>query len=930
MYGKSYTRELVCQKLDLISEMEIRGIELKKQNANEYRCKPFLDDGNNNTKIRIKRSDQGYFTWNDFSKSSGDYGAGGDVVNFIAVYDFNGDQEKALEYAKEKTGILNFSPRKDTCNQTNKLIDLQNNFIDGNERLLKQSDFYKVPFEYLQSRNINYQTIKDQKISYDSYDFTLRIPFFYNDQIINYTGRFIYNEYSINNSFIDNPESEEFKQTVDYKDNLDRINKKQKYKIFRKHKRASNKLINEEYKNIPLGLNTLYKDTLKNDLILCEGTFDYLSAIQDGYKCVCTTGGAFTEDQFKHLLSGIKHYLSENKKNKASGEIILIFDNDDRGIEFSNRTINQLLEAGIFKFYVVIPEKYKDINEYYVAEKSLDGLISSKEDGLFYLARYYSGDNEENVNVYTDILERCSRFIDNQTLTRLLKKIRINYLFDEDILSNLEEAIKRKPRAIQIVDEITANYDLLYSDNGGNPRFFKFDGTIWKPDHDRLIKKNVIWKTLGRKYLTTTLERDITEMLKTEVFLEDETIFNKKRVRVFSNQGNNTLDLEPDKIKQGLRKANVNDFCTFKMDFNYNPEDECPRWIKFLNDVTGGDQDKIDMLQEYAGYVLFPKNNLHKALYMIGDGGNGKSVFFNTLIKVFGENRVSSIPIKDLFDKFMLIEIKDKDLNISSETDSKFKGSEEILKQVVADDRVTAGKKHKDNIQFKPSAKFIISANNMLEIEDKSNAIYRRFLYIKFPFKFVENPRKANEKQIDVDLPEKLEEELSGIFNWIIEGYLRLIKNGKFTESKEHLQLLKESKTMNNTVLQFVEEADLNRIDSFLYYTDFTTDTPKIFNTQFTVQEAYEQYQRFLFDLSIKPLDRNHFATQLKAIIEDRYPEYKSSLLSIKDHTGKVKRIRGYKLTNEAEVKIIQNLRDQKQNLIQQQIEISKSHQGNN
>lgn len=51
-----------------------------------------------------------------------------------------------------------------------------------------------------------------------------------------------------------------------------------------------------------------------------------------------------------------------------------------------------------------------------------------------------------------------------------------------------------------------------------------------------------------------------------------------------------------------------------------------------------------------------------------------------------------------------------------------------------------------------------------------------------------------------------IDNELSGIFNWVLEGLDRLLKQAKFTESQAVQETLNKIRKETNTVAQFLEE----------------------------------------------------------------------------------------------------------------------------
>ena len=61
------------------------------------------------------------------------------------------------------------------------------------------------------------------------------------------------------------------------------------------------------------------------------------------------------------------------------------------------------------------------------------------------------------------------------------------------------------------------------------------------------------------------------------------------------------------------------------------PGTAAPQWDKFLQRVTGGDLELQSYLQRMAGYCLTGDTREHALFFIYGPGGNGKSVFLNTL-----------------------------------------------------------------------------------------------------------------------------------------------------------------------------------------------------------------------------------------------------------------------------------------------------------
>jgi putative DNA primase/helicase len=65
----------------------------------------------------------------------------------------------------------------------------------------------------------------------------------------------------------------------------------------------------------------------------------------------------------------------------------------------------------------------------------------------------------------------------------------------------------------------------------------------------------------------------------------------------------------------------------------------CDAWLTFLDQATAKDDALIRFLQQWAGYCLTGSTLEHALLFIYGPGGNGKSVFLNTVSRILGVDR---------------------------------------------------------------------------------------------------------------------------------------------------------------------------------------------------------------------------------------------------------------------------------------------------
>ena len=106
-----------------------------------------------------------------------------------------------------------------------------------------------------------------------------------------------------------------------------------------------------------------------------------------------------------------------------------------------------------------------------------------------------------------------------------------------------------------------------------------------------------------------------------------------------------------------------------------------------------------------------------------------------------------------------------------SETDRNQSLAEAKLKQMTGGDETTARVLWGSYTTFKIVGKIFVATNNLPKVNGRDHGIFRRFQIVPFNRTFMPHEQ-------DKALPDKLEEELSGILNWAIRGCLEWQEQG--------------------------------------------------------------------------------------------------------------------------------------------------------
>jgi P4 family phage/plasmid primase-like protien len=283
-------------------------------------------------------------------------------------------------------------------------------------------------------------------------------------------------------------------------------------------------------------------------------------------------------------------------------------------------------------------------------------------------------------------------------------------------------------------------------------------------------------------------------------------------------------------------------FSTARLPYNYDKDARCPRWEAFLDDVMQGDSQRIELLQEWAGYLLTDSLRFHKFLLLAGEGGNGKTVFTTLIEKMVGLENVSHIPLSLFGDKFSLASTLGKMLNSTSESSHGINElCETMLKSYTSGDRMTFERKYREPLNAHPTAKIMISTNQLPNFADKSNGVWRRLLFVPF-----DKCIPADEQ--DPHLIDKLSAELPGIFNWAYRGLLKLLADGQFIEPRRCKMALAEYRRDTNPARVFLEE---NYTEGFEF-----EGVP--------CGEVYQAYVAWCSQNGYRPLNASNFGKEVK------------------------------------------------------------------
>ncbi|MCI2228980.1 phage/plasmid primase, P4 family [Polaribacter sp. MSW13] len=313
---------------------------------------------------------------------------------------------------------------------------------------------------------------------------------------------------------------------------------------------------------------------------------------------------------------------------------------------------------------------------------------------------------------------------------------------------------------------------------------------------------------------------------------------NKRNVLI--NLQNGTYQITP--TKRELRAFDKKDFLTHQLPFEFEPDATAPLFKKYLDEVLP-DVDKQKVFAEFCGYIFIKPSvlKLEKMLILYGTGQNGKSVWFDILNALLGTENFSSYSLQDLTNEngYYRAKIGNKLVNYASEINGKLET--DIFKQMASGEPLSVRLPYGEPFILNEYAKSIFNCNELPKDVEHTNAFFRRFLIIGFDVTIPDSKK-------DTQLANKIiNNELSGVFNWILQGLDRVLKQKKFSKCKAVEMARTNYEKQSDSVKMFIEDYE------YKTSTNYTT-----------ISELYQKYKTYCIEDGFRPVNKSNFMKRLR------------------------------------------------------------------
>jgi P4 family phage/plasmid primase-like protien len=241
-----------------------------------------------------------------------------------------------------------------------------------------------------------------------------------------------------------------------------------------------------------------------------------------------------------------------------------------------------------------------------------------------------------------------------------------------------------------------------------------------------------------------------------------------------------------------LRTGEVSDHSpefkfTRGLSWDYKPDEADPAPVlEFLDDITEREADR-DTILDHLAHGLMPGHPYRAFVVTYGPGSNGKTKLGDVLEGFVGEENAAAVELQDLTgdDSFATGGLPGAFVNIGDDISVGEVRDTSILKSVTGGGTIRANEKYEKKFNFENEAAMFFSANEPPRFNERTHAINDRVYPIEMPYRFVDNPEGANERQKEPGVAKRLVNDdaaMRGLLKLAIEHAQALIeRNGEYS-----------------------------------------------------------------------------------------------------------------------------------------------------
>ena len=347
---------------------------------------------------------------------------------------------------------------------------------------------------------------------------------------------------------------------------------------------------------------------------------------------------------------------------------------------------------------------------------------------------------------------------------------------------------------------------------GGNGMIYVYNGRYYERVETDTFVREVIKNTLTMLDVGIVYQKFSHRKIAEECISGIENRHGCKFVpdRRYIVFNNGVLDIKTGKLNDFSSKYRTD----LILDIDYNKYAVHELWDNKLYEIIPN-EDMRNALQMFCGSLLVNRDEIkiEYVCFLLGPGSNGKSIIAGSVASAFGDKYFSKFkPSQLLTDVQSMYNIASLDGMIGNFTDDLDKKdiSGGDFKRFASGEEFQARHPYGRKIFKVKAPPLLCCANDMPTTTDDSWGYHRRILPV------YSSTRTWSEKDKDATLKSKLttEEARMAIFNWVYDGYKKIIANGgNIPLGDEVIQAQIDLRDDSNSARRWIRDSKLVKID---------------------------------------------------------------------------------------------------------------------
>lgn len=336
----------------------------------------------------------------------------------------------------------------------------------------------------------------------------------------------------------------------------------------------------------------------------------------------------------------------------------------------------------------------------------------------------------------------------------------------------------------------------------------------------------------------------------------------EKQYRDFIVFDNGIFDAKTGKWKKHKAKWPV----LFQVLCDFDPDDmDCPHFDQFLKDISGGDEEVIELILQIIGYIMMQNSSLKKFFLFATEPDTGKSVLGDFIASLFPFDCTFRVQLSDFNGTFTFGSIWKRTLGMGMDLAPGVLNDVAVtkLKLLTGEKMVDAREKYLPEFTTPHHCKFLFASNHPIEISTPDDAFWSRLVLV--PFLYPIDPDDKN-----FDLPELLQAEKSAIATKCAFAAQRLVENNyQFIQPAVATQMINSWRRYEH-----------DPVVSFISNTCTITGNSKNF---ISTEELHTLFENYCLEQGYSPMAQKTFTSRVKKRFnlqssKQRYGDDKKSL----------------------------------------------------